>query len=103
MRDEYWLFSDIYYFAVGITDRGINKDINQDSIYLMLQEADNIGPTVLAVVCDGIGGLSKEKSQARNRLIYLLSGSRIVSKSIDHSSILQQSYYWHLHLFYYYC
>lgn len=49
----------MYYFGCGITDVGIKKTINQDSICLMISDTNNIGQVVLAVVCDGIGGLKQ--------------------------------------------
>lgn len=46
------------YLATADTDIGISKEINQDSI--LVKHADSeMGEIVLAVVCDGMGGLSK--------------------------------------------
>ena len=40
------------------TDVGIKKKTNQDSV--LLKEADTeYGPVLLAVICDGMGGLAK--------------------------------------------
>ena len=49
----------MYYFGTGLTDNGIKKEINQDSICLMISDTNNLGQVVLAVVCDGIGGLEQ--------------------------------------------
>lgn len=49
----------MYYFGTGLTDIGIKKSINQDSICLMISDTNNMGQVVLAVVCDGIGGLEQ--------------------------------------------
>ena len=49
----------MHYFGSGLTDIGIKKSINQDSICLMISDTNNMGQVVLAVVCDGIGGLEQ--------------------------------------------
>ncbi|MGN0004843.1 MAG: PP2C family protein-serine/threonine phosphatase [Candidatus Gastranaerophilaceae bacterium] len=46
------------YLAVAHTDIGLVKDKNQDSYCLMSAQTD-IGEVLLAVICDGLGGLSK--------------------------------------------
>lgn len=40
------------------TDIGIKKDTNQDSLCIKVAETD-IGKVVMAVICDGMGGLAK--------------------------------------------
>lgn len=46
------------FIATADTDVGISKDINQDSV--MIKHADSaLGEILMAVVCDGMGGLSK--------------------------------------------
>lgn len=46
------------FYAEAYTDVGIKKKTNQDS--LLIQEADTeIGSVLFAVICDGMGGLSK--------------------------------------------
>lgn len=46
------------YIAIAETDVGIAKDTNQDSI--LIKHADSqVGELVLAVICDGMGGLAK--------------------------------------------
>lgn len=47
------------YFGVGITDKGIKKKKNQDCICLMISDISNLEQAVMAVVCDGIGGLQQ--------------------------------------------
>ena len=46
------------YVATADTDVGIAKDNNQDSV-LIKHAATELGEVVLAVVCDGMGGLEK--------------------------------------------
>lgn len=46
------------YLAVADTDAGISKEVNQDSV-LIKHAGTDFGEIVLAVVCDGMGGLSK--------------------------------------------
>lgn len=46
------------YFAVADTDIGISKNTNQDSV-LIKQALTDRGEVLLAVICDGMGGLSK--------------------------------------------
>lgn len=48
----------MYFKAVADTDIGISKGVNQDS--LMLKHAKcSLGEVLMAVVCDGMGGLDK--------------------------------------------
>ena len=47
------------FFGVALTDTGISKNINQDSMCLKIARTDECGQTVMAVVCDGMGGLAK--------------------------------------------
>ena len=49
----------MHYFGTGLTDVGIRKTVNQDSICLVISETNNMGQVVMAVVCDGIGGLEQ--------------------------------------------
>ena len=46
------------FIATADTDIGISKDTNQDSILIKHAKVDNV-EVLLAVVCDGMGGLSK--------------------------------------------
>lgn len=46
------------YFVTALTDVGIKKDTNQDSLCVKKAETP-FGEVVLAMVCDGMGGLSK--------------------------------------------
>ena len=46
------------YVATADTDIGISKDTNQDSVLIKHASTDK-GEVLLAVVCDGMGGLSK--------------------------------------------
>lgn len=46
------------YIATADTDIGIAKDTNQDSM-LIKHASTDVGEVLLAVVCDGMGGLSK--------------------------------------------
>lgn len=47
------------YLVAAYTDTGIKKETNQDSICVRRAAVTGIGETVLAVVCDGMGGLKK--------------------------------------------
>lgn len=44
--------------AAVVTDRGAIKKINQDAVFLEVDELEGFGQTALAVLCDGMGGLS---------------------------------------------
>ena len=46
------------YIAVAETDIGIDKKINQDSILIKHAQCKN-NEVLMAIVCDGMGGLSK--------------------------------------------
>lgn len=46
------------YLVVAETDTGIRKDINEDSILVKHAKTD-LGEVVLAIICDGMGGLAK--------------------------------------------
>ena len=46
------------YTVVAETDIGIRKNINQDSVLVKHAETE-LGEILLAVVCDGMGGLDK--------------------------------------------
>lgn len=47
------------YLVAAYTDTGIQKETNQDSICVRRAAVSKVGETVLAVVCDGMGGLKK--------------------------------------------
>lgn len=47
------------YLVAAYTDTGIRKETNQDSICVRRAAITGGGETVLAVVCDGMGGLKK--------------------------------------------
>lgn len=46
------------YTAIADTDIGITRETNQDSV-LIKHAATDIGEVLMAIVCDGMGGLSK--------------------------------------------
>lgn len=48
----------MHFTAIADTDIGISRDTNQDSLLLKHAEC-HLGEVLLAVVCDGMGGLSK--------------------------------------------
>lgn len=48
----------MHYTAIADTDIGISRDTNQDSLLLKHAECP-LGEVLLAIVCDGMGGLSK--------------------------------------------
>lgn len=52
------------YLVAAYTDTGIKKETNQDSICVRRAAVTGIGETILAVVCDGMGGLKKVKWRA---------------------------------------
>ena len=45
------------YMATAVTDAGIVKKINQDSLTVKIAQTSS-GQVCMAVVCDGLGGLS---------------------------------------------
>jgi len=47
------------YLVAAYTDTGMQKETNQDSICVRRASVSGAGETVLAVVCDGMGGLKK--------------------------------------------
>ncbi len=47
------------YIGSAVTDVGIIKKTNQDSVCLKVAEAKGKGQVAMAVICDGMGGLSK--------------------------------------------
>lgn len=47
------------YFASVSSDVGIVKETNQDSVCIKIAECEDKGQVALAIVCDGMGGLSK--------------------------------------------
>ncbi len=47
------------YLVAAYTDTGVQKETNQDSICVRRAAVSGIGEAVLAVVCDGMGGLKK--------------------------------------------
>ena len=47
------------YFGAAVTDIGIKKQTNQDSVCLKVAETADGRQVVLAAVCDGMGGLEK--------------------------------------------
>lgn len=47
------------YLVAAYTDTGVRKETNQDSICVRRASIVGSGETVLAVVCDGMGGLKK--------------------------------------------
>ncbi|MBU3112351.1 PP2C family protein-serine/threonine phosphatase [Clostridium lacusfryxellense] len=49
---------DINFLVAAHTDVGIKKNTNQDSLCIKTANT-NLGKVVLAVICDGMGGLSK--------------------------------------------
>lgn len=62
----------MYFVTANHTDVGIKKSTNQDSMLIEQAETDN-GSVLLAVVCDGMGGLAKGEV-ASATLIRRLSG-----------------------------
>lgn len=47
------------YFASASTDVGIVRETNQDSVCIKIAEFEGKGQVVMAVICDGMGGLAK--------------------------------------------
>lgn len=55
-REGEWV--DLRYKATADTDIGISKNTNQDSV-LIKHASTEVGEVLLAIVCDGMGGLEK--------------------------------------------
>lgn len=53
------------YKFIADTDVGISRSTNQDSI-LVKHASYNKKEVMLAIVCDGMGGLSKRRTRKRN-------------------------------------
>lgn len=47
------------YMVAAYTDTGLQKETNQDSICIRRAEIPGVGEVIMAVVCDGMGGLQK--------------------------------------------
>lgn len=47
------------YFGTALTDIGISKHTNQDSVCLKIVHSKEVGQVALMIVCDGMGGLQK--------------------------------------------
>lgn len=47
------------YIGTAVTDVGINKKTNQDSVCIKIAETEKLGQIVMAIICDGMGGLAK--------------------------------------------
>lgn len=47
------------YIGTAVSDIGIQKDTNQDSVCIKIANTKNYGQIVMAVICDGMGGLEK--------------------------------------------
>ena len=48
----------MHYSAIANTDIGITKETNQDSLCLLRADS-KVGEIIMAIICDGMGGLSK--------------------------------------------
>ena len=48
----------MHYIAIGDTDKGIIKKTNQDSLLIKHGKSEK-GEILLAIICDGMGGLEK--------------------------------------------
>ena len=47
------------FLASAVTDIGISKKTNQDSVCVKIAETEKFGQVAMAVLCDGMGGLDK--------------------------------------------
>lgn len=47
------------YFGSALTDVGIRKEHNEDSVYLKIVNTKHYGQIAMLVICDGMGGLKK--------------------------------------------
>lgn len=47
------------FFGAALTDVGISKQTNQDSVCIKVANTESRGQIAMAVVCDGMGGLAK--------------------------------------------
>lgn len=53
------------YLGSAVTDVGIIKKTNQDSLCVKIADTKEKGEVAMAVICDGMGGLSKVNSPAQ--------------------------------------
>ena len=72
------------FLSVVHSDRGIKKNTNQDSV-LIKEASTDYGDVMLAVVCDGMGGLAKGEV-ASAALIKAFSSNVVPFSSISISS-----------------
>lgn len=47
------------YIGTAVTDVGISKSTNQDSICIKIADTKQLGQIAMAIICDGMGGLAK--------------------------------------------
>ncbi|MCD8324158.1 MAG: serine/threonine-protein phosphatase [Clostridiales bacterium] len=47
------------YWGGAVTDVGIKKTVNQDSLCLKIVDTEQYGQIAMAVICDGMGGLAR--------------------------------------------
>lgn len=47
------------YIGTAVTDIGISKKTNQDSVCVKIAESEKHGQVAMVVLCDGMGGLAK--------------------------------------------
>lgn len=59
------------YFGTALTDTGIKKKINQDSLCLKIADTYRYGQVALAAVCDGMGGLAKGETASATVIMAL--------------------------------
>lgn len=50
---------ELRYIGAVVTDAGIKKNINQDSVCVKIAETPEHGQVAMAIVCDGMGGFQK--------------------------------------------
>lgn len=76
------------YMATGLTDKGRRKKVNQDTVLILKigkQKED-----VLAVVCDGMGGLDKGELASREAVKAFLNWSRLSYMELEDREIPEE-------------
>ena len=85
----------MYYCASAVTDVGTRKQTNQDGICIRVANTKEHGQVAMAVICDGMGGLSKGEV-ASATVVHMFSNwfERVVSQGLFLYSMEEISEAW---------